>query len=179
MPGRPTPEAFRGFMSAYFTGVAVVTSVDAEGRPHGLTCNSLTSVTLDPPTLLVCLGEHSGTLGAVRDRAGFLVNLLHEGGRGAAELFASRAADRFDRVGWRENRSGGLPWLVDDAYAMAECTVADVKIVGDHAVVFGEVVAVQTTRGNPLLYGRHTFSNRTLRDTGAAGHPLIEERTGS
>jgi flavin reductase (DIM6/NTAB) family NADH-FMN oxidoreductase RutF len=164
VPGQPTAEAFRGFMSAYFTGVAVITSVDGEGRPHGLTCNSLASVTLTPPTLLVCLGEHSGTLAAVRDRAGFVVNLLHDGGRSTAELFASRAPDRFDRVGWKESAHGRLPWLVDDAYAMAECTVADMKIVADHAVVFGQVVAVETVPGSPLLYGRHAFTANAAGD---------------
>ncbi|MFI6458779.1 flavin reductase family protein, partial [Streptosporangium amethystogenes] len=50
-----TPDAFRGFMSSYFTGVTIIASIDGDERPHGLTCNSLTSVTLDPPTLLVCL----------------------------------------------------------------------------------------------------------------------------
>ncbi|MET7395833.1 flavin reductase family protein [Dactylosporangium sp. NPDC005572] len=158
-------EEFRGFMSAYFTGVTIVTSVDAGGRPHGLTCSSLTSVTLDPPTLLVCLDERTGTLRAVRERGAFAVNLLHEGGTPAARLFASASASRFEQVAWRAAATG-LPWLVEDAYGVAECDVADLVPVGDHVVVFGLVRQAVLTGGpgggsgtdRPLLYGRRGFA---------------------
>lgn len=151
-------DEFRHFMSAYFTGVTIITTIDGNGRPHGLTCNSLTSVTLAPPTLLVCLDVRSGTLAALRAGAGFVVNLLHEGGQATAELFASPETDRFDRVAWRRSTRTGLPWLVDDACAMAECEVVDTLVVGDHAVVFGRVVNVENGSGNPLLYGMRAFS---------------------
>jgi flavin reductase (DIM6/NTAB) family NADH-FMN oxidoreductase RutF len=154
----PIPDAFRRFMSAYFTGVTIITTVDGHGRPHGLTCNSLTSVTLSPPTLLVCLDVRSGTLAALRTRGGFVVNLLHKGGQRAAELFASSQPDRFDQVAWRRSAHIGLPWLVDDAYAVAECQVADTMVVGDHAVVLGRVVNVENGPGSPLLYGMRAFS---------------------
>lgn len=154
-----SPEAFRGFMSSYFTGVAIITSTGPDGRPHGLTCNSLTSVTLSPPMLLVCLDVGSGTLAASRASGGFVVNLLHDGGRRAAELFASRSPDRFERVSWKRSPLIELPWLTDDAYAMAECQVADSITVGDHAVVFGTVVNVEDGVGNPLLYGMKAFTS--------------------
>jgi flavin reductase (DIM6/NTAB) family NADH-FMN oxidoreductase RutF len=151
------PDTFRNFMSAYVTGVTVVTSLDDHGRPHGLTCTSLTSVTLAPPMLLVCVNLRSGTLAALRSRSGFVVNLLHDGGRPVAELFASATADRFERVAWRRSARLGLPCLVDDAYAGAECEVADTVVVGDHAVVFGRVVNVEVSAGSPLLYGMRAF----------------------
>jgi flavin reductase (DIM6/NTAB) family NADH-FMN oxidoreductase RutF len=151
-------DAFRGFMSTYFTGVTVVTTVDGAGRPHGLTCTSLTSVTLAPPTLLVCLDVRSGTLAALRHRAGFVVNLLHDGARATAELFASHAEDRFERTAWRGSAYLDLPWLADDTCAAAECRVVDTVPVGDHVVVFGRVVNVADGTGNPLLYGLRTFS---------------------
>ncbi|MGQ0838775.1 flavin reductase family protein [Actinokineospora sp.] len=163
------PEAFRGFMSSYFTGVAIITSVDGDGRPHGLTCNSLTSVTLSPPTLLICLDERSGTLSAVRSCAGFVVNLLHAGGRRAAEVFASTKPDRFDQVTWERSARTGLPWLVEDTHAMAECVLADIKVVGDHAVVFGTVVNVEIGAGSPLLYGSRTFTGAPELDARSGG----------
>lgn len=153
-----TPDAFRGFMSSYFTGVTIITSIDGDERPHGLTCNSLTSVTLDPPTLLVCLDTRSGTLAAVSSRGEFTVNLLDDGAQSTAELFASPKPDRFDQVAWQRTALTGLPWLVEDAFAVAECQVAETLIVGDHAVLFGRVVNVQASPGNPLLYGMGTFS---------------------
>ncbi|MBB5958557.1 flavin reductase (DIM6/NTAB) family NADH-FMN oxidoreductase RutF [Saccharothrix tamanrassetensis] len=161
-----TPGAFREFMGAYFTGVTIITSIDDEGRPHGLTCNSLTSVTLSPPTLLVSLDARSGTLDALRSRSGFVVNLLHDGGQGAAELFASPDPDRFELVNWRRSPRLGLPWLVDDAYAEAECEVDRTMVVGDHVLVFGRVVDVEGGSGSPLLYGMRNFARR-LTDTSA------------
>ncbi|MFI9841235.1 flavin reductase family protein [Nonomuraea sp. NPDC051941] len=77
---------------------ALVASVDGEGRPHGLTCDSLTSITLSPPTLLVSVGGGSGTLEAVLSRRAFAVNLLHDGGPRAAELFSSATPGPFTRV---------------------------------------------------------------------------------
>ncbi|QFU89737.1 flavin reductase family protein [Amycolatopsis sp. YIM 10] len=169
--GGTDPATFREFMGTYYTGVTVVTSIDGGGRPHGLTCNSLTSVTLAPPTLLICLGHRSGTLAAIRDSGGFVVNLLHTGGRRTAELFASARADRFDHVGWLPSDGTGLPWLAEDACAIAECRVADTVSCGDHTVVFGRVTRVETGWGSPLLYGMREFSGPAGRGTGLHSGP--------
>ncbi|HEX6355324.1 flavin reductase family protein [Actinophytocola sp.] len=155
---RVTPAALKQFMNGYFTGVTIVTSVDGAGRPHGLTCNSLVSVTLDPPTLLVCLDRGSGTLTAVRERGAFAVNLLSEQARAAAEVFASPDPDRFAAVAWQPSPHGKLPQLTDDAFAFAECMVTDLHAVGDHVVVFGRVLDVAGEPRNPLLYGMRTFT---------------------
>jgi flavin reductase (DIM6/NTAB) family NADH-FMN oxidoreductase RutF len=156
---RSGAEAFRTFMSTFCTGVAVVTAFDRTARPHGLTCTSLASVTLRPPTLMVCLNVASGTLDAIADSGRFAVNLLHERGRQAAELFASADPDRFDRVRWRTSLATGQPLLADDAYATAECRTNGTALVGDHAVVFGEIVHIEQTDAEvPLLYGMRTFS---------------------
>jgi flavin reductase (DIM6/NTAB) family NADH-FMN oxidoreductase RutF len=152
------PDALRGFMSGYFTGVAVVTSVDGDDRPHGLTCNSLVSVTLEPPTLLVCLHAECGTLAAVHDHGGFAVNLLGERSSRVAEVFASTTPDRFDLISWKPAPLTGLPVLVSDAFAVAECAVADQFQVGDHAVLLGRVVEIDTREASPLLYGWRSFS---------------------
>ncbi len=156
-PRRASPEDYRDLMSAFPTGVAVVTSIDESGRPRGMTCSSLSSVTLAPPTLLACLRTGSATLGAVRYHGGFAVNLLHARGRRAAELFASAEQDRFGLIPWRPSYSG-LPWLVADAFALAECTVSGTAEVGDHTVVFGAVDEVIMALQTPLLYGMRRFS---------------------
>ncbi|MDI6105176.1 flavin reductase family protein [Actinoplanes sp. NEAU-A12] len=151
------PDAFRGFMGAYVTGVTVITSIDDNGRAHGLTCNSLTSVALDPPTLLVCLSLRSGTLTAIRQCGGFAVNVLHDGARPTAQAFASRDPDRFERTVWRHSERLRLPWLTADACALAECEVTETVLVGDHVVVFGRVLHVESHPGSPLLYGGRRF----------------------
>jgi flavin reductase (NADH) len=150
-------QTYRELMSTFPTGVAVVTGLDADGVPQGMTCSSVTSVTLLPPTLLVCLRTGSRTLGAVTARSAFAVNLLHDGGQEVAKLFSRAEADRFSKVHWRMSEAG-LPWLVQDAFAVAECTVSDLHTVGDHAVVLGTVTRTTQVPGTPLLYGLRRFA---------------------
>ena len=156
-PGLPT--AFRELMSRFPTGVCVVTTVAASGEPFGLTCTSLSSVTLRPPTLLVCLQQRSRTLAALRASGRFAVNLLHARGRQAAQVFAGSRPDQFAAVRWRRSEPAGLPWLVDDAFAYADCDVAGLQPVGEHVVVFGQVTTVACDTDVPLLYGLRQFSS--------------------
>ena len=148
---------YRELMSAFPTGVAVVTGLDADGAPQGMTCSSIASATLLPPTLLVCLRTGSRTLGAVTANGGFAVNLLHDGGQEVAELFARSEVDRFSLVRWRMSETG-LPWLAEDAFAVAECRVSHLHAVGDHTVVLGEVTRIAQVPGTPLLYGLRRFA---------------------
>jgi len=149
---------YRELMSTFPTGVAVVTTADPERGPSGMTCTSLTSVTVSPPTLLVCLRAGSATASAVRRRGSFEVNLLHTRGRRAAAVFAGAVPDRFEQVPWRWSPTE-LPWLVRDAFALADCRVGGCADVGDHTVVLGEVVSVVTRRDLPLLYGLRRFAD--------------------
>lgn len=148
----------RAMMRGFPTGVAVVTSIDHSGQPRGMTCSSVCSVSLNPPTLLVCLRVGSPTLAAVTGSGCFAVNLLHGGGQPTAELFASGTPDRFDLVHWeRVPRSAG-PHLPADASAIADCDVDRIEAVGDHAVVFGRTRQV-ILRGErpPLVYGQRRY----------------------
>jgi len=147
----------RDLMAAFPTGVAVVAARDAAGEPKGMTCSSLCSVALDPPTLLVCLRQGGPTAGAVLASGAFTVNLLDADARPTAELFASGDADRFARVPWRSGEAG--PHLTADAHSTADCRVARTDTVGDHLVVLGEVLGVTGYRQpRPLLYGLRRFT---------------------
>ncbi|MEV0318210.1 flavin reductase family protein [Streptomyces sp. NPDC050658] len=147
-------------MSGFPTGVAVVTGIDEHGGPRGATCSALCSVTMAPPTVLVCLKAGSSTLAAVRERGWFALNLLHARARDAAEVFSSPVDDRFARVRWKRLGHAGLPWLAHDAFAVAECRVSDLTAVSTHTVVFGEVTDAELTDDppEPLLYGLRRFS---------------------
>lgn len=153
------PEGFRAMMRGFPSGVAVVTATDLEGRPWGMTCSSVCSVTLDPPTLLVCLRAASPTLAAILVRGEFAVNLLHDGAQATAELYASGDPDRFDRTGWQADPDAAGPHLPGDSHAIADCRVRSAEHVGDHVVIFGEAVRI-TRRPDclPLLYGLRTYS---------------------
>lgn len=167
-PARPTAarlgavaDGQRAMMSGFPTGVAVLTCADHDGTPRGMTISSVCSVTLDPPILLVCLRIGSPTLRSVLDTGRFAVNLLHGAGRPVAELFASGAPDRFDRVRWEHDTSDPYaagPHLVHDAHAIADCSVSDEHRSGDHLVVFGSVLRVTPFPDRqPLVYGKREY----------------------
>lgn len=156
-PNPVDTETYRAFMSSFPTGVSVVTTVDADGRPRGMTCSSLSSVSLRPPILSICLAVTSETLSALRAHGFFGVNLLGVHGSTVARLFADSTLSHFERVPWRPAGDAGLPRLVEDTVAFAACRVVDAKAVGDHVVVFGEVVGADCASGAPLLYGRRQF----------------------
>lgn len=157
-----TRDAFRDLMGSHPSGVAVITTADPQGTPYGFTCTALCSVSLDPPQLLVCAGNNGSTLPVLAARGAFTVNLLHSAGRRAAEAFAGPAAERFSGVSWQPAPATGLPVLIQDAHATAECRVTRLVPAGDHTIVIGEVLHTQThtpaTEEAPLLYGMRRYS---------------------
>ncbi|MCC2278132.1 flavin reductase family protein [Streptomyces sp. ET3-23] len=156
-----TPDAFRALMGSHPGGVAVITTTDALGDPHGFTCTAWCSVSLDPPLLLVCAANTSRTLPVIAERGAFAVNLLHGAGRRAAEAFAGRTAERFSAVPWEPSPETGLPLLPDDAHTVAECRVVRLDRAGDHTIVLGEVIRTDASDGPgpaPLLYGRRRYA---------------------
>lgn len=161
LPAAAVAEGQRAMMSGFPTGVAVLTAVDHDGTPRGMTISSVCSVSLAPPTLLVCLRIGSPTLEAALDTGHFAVNLLHGAARQVAELFASGAPDRFDRVRWQHDADDPYaagPHLFHDAHAIADCRVSDRHRSGDHLVVFGDILRVTPYPDRqPLVYGRRKY----------------------
>ncbi|MEU5695575.1 flavin reductase family protein [Actinosynnema sp. NPDC020468] len=164
-------------MSAFPTGVAVVTANGDDDQPVGATCSSLASVSLAPLVLLVCLRE-GRTLDAVVNSGRFAVNLLRASGRGAARLFAAPAADKFTKIRWSAWGQDGLPRLLDDAFATAGCRLRRTVEMGDHTVVFGEVREIRHRTGVPLLYGLRKFSSWPTTDLDAAAAPARADQDG-
>ncbi|MFI1018847.1 flavin reductase family protein [Streptomyces sp. NPDC020965] len=145
-------------MSGFPTGVSVVTGTDRNGAPRGMTCSSMCSVSLTPPTLLVCLRDGSPTLDAIVTSGAFAVNLLHEGAQGTAELFASGDPLRFELLPWEVPPGAAGPHLTRDAHTVADCGVVLTQRVGDHVAVFGETRLISRPQPRPpLLYGLREF----------------------
>jgi flavin reductase (DIM6/NTAB) family NADH-FMN oxidoreductase RutF len=153
-----TASDFRHAIGHLATGVTVVTSIGADGEPVGTTASAVTSLSLDPPLLLVCFDRTSLTLQAVRAHGAFVVNVLAEPQRHLSANFARRGlAAAWDGVRHRPGRTGS-PRL-DGVLAALECTVEDSLPGGDHEIVLGRVHAVETN-GNgaaPLLYWRGAY----------------------
>lgn len=149
---------FFAIMGAFPTGVSIVTTIDAEQQPRGLTSNALCSVSADPPLMLVCVDKNSNTLPGLRHSRKFVVNYLAAGRGEMANLFASKEPDKFAHTSWRPARNG-MPWLHSDSIAHAECSVAQEIESGDHIIFIGQVEHGQPPAPGtkPLIYFRRSY----------------------
>ncbi len=143
-------DAFRRICSKFATGVAVATVLDAEGAPHGLTVNSFTSVSCDPPLVLICIDYDATVFPQFRAARHFGINVLSEEQRDLSVRFAERGRDRFNGTSWVAGTTG-VP-LLPGVLASLECEVAQVVEAGDHAVFIARLVDARVSDGRPLLY---------------------------
>ena len=155
-PGLDQPDCLRLYRKLA-AGVTVVTSQGAAG-PVGMTASAVTSVSVEPPILLLCLRSGSHTLESIRGHQGFAVHLLRDDQHGRARAFAdprNAPADRFAGVDF--DCVLGVPVLAD-ALAWSVCALEEERTYGDHAVVLGRVVAAGVNEGEPLLWHDSTFA---------------------
>lgn len=131
--------ALRQAFGRYMTGVTVVTTVGPDGTPVGFTANSFTSVSLDPPMLLVCPGRHLSSFDIFQNATHFAVNILAEGQEAVSNLFATSVPDRFAQVDWTADEHGNP--LIQGRSAGFSCAVAERVHAGDHQILIGEVIA--------------------------------------
>ncbi|MFN8224509.1 MAG: flavin reductase family protein [Gaiellales bacterium] len=151
-------DLFLRIMSAFPTGVAIVTTLEEDGTPRGLTTNAVTSVSADPPILLVCVDRNSRTLPALLHSKRFTVNFMRDDCEDVCRLFASKADDKFEHVAWQPGAEG-IPLLTTGAIAHAECTTLEELEIGDHVVVTGRVESGSPPDPAevPILYHRREF----------------------
>ncbi len=145
-------------MSAFPAGVAVVTAFDVWNRPRGLTTTAVTSVSLDPPLLLICIDLQSRTLSAIREAGSFNVNIIDARHALIARRFASKIEEKFAGTAWRPGRHGN-PVLHEHSLAWAECRIERELVVGDHVVFIGEILHAEVHEEErlPLTYFRQGF----------------------
>jgi flavin reductase (DIM6/NTAB) family NADH-FMN oxidoreductase RutF len=146
----PDPRAFRHALGRFATGVTVITTRDETGRPVGLTANSFSAVSLDPPLVAWSLGLRSGSLPVFLAALGFAINVLGEEQEELSRRFASPLADRFAGVAWRDG-IGGAP-VLGGCLAVFECRTARRIEAGDHWLFLGEVLGFAYGDDAPLLF---------------------------
>jgi len=143
---------FRQLLGRFATGVAVITVTAPDGRPHGMTANSLASVSLRPPLVSLAVDHLAELHGLITRLDVFVANVLSSHQEALSRRFADPHDDRFDGVGYSVSRNGGI--LLDGALAHIECVRHDEVEAGDHTIVIGRVVGGATRDGRPLLYYR-------------------------
>lgn len=169
-----TAREFRDALGLFPTGVAVVTTVDEKGQPQGITVNSFTSVSLDPPLVLVSIARTSRNFELFNKTTHFAINLLHEEQRAVSNAFASQAvADRFSQVKHRPGH-GNSP-LIEAHLVGFECETWARYDGGDHVLLLGKVMKLSLAPdrpAKPLLYFRGQY--RELSDVAEAPSVRLE-----
>lgn len=163
------PDRYRAVMGRFVTGVTVVTTLDggaaghAIPQPFGTTVNSFTSVSLDPPLVLITIGRERSIHPVLATAGRFAVNILAEGAQGLSDCFAGAPSpiprSAFCGAAWHPSPAG-LP-LLDAALAWVDCDLERIIEAGDHTIYLGRVTALEASDSSewPLLY----FQRRYLR----------------
>ncbi|WP_028464711.1 flavin reductase family protein [Nisaea denitrificans] len=149
-------DQFRDVMGRFATGVTVVTTVN-QGRLDGFTASSFSSVSLDPPLVLVCIGKDATCHDAFSASGCFAINILSADQANLSVRFSSDVGDRFDGVK-HEPWVTGAP-VLDGALAVIDCTLHAVHEAGDHSILVGRVERLGPIRGEakPLIYYRGAY----------------------
>jgi flavin reductase (DIM6/NTAB) family NADH-FMN oxidoreductase RutF len=147
--------SFRLALSQFATGVTVVLTRDAAGAPAGLTVNSFTSVSLDPPLVLICIDLRSDAHDALAQSGIFGVSVLAATQEDVSRRFAWRGPEKFEGFVLEHGETGAL--LVPGAVAQLECEVVAAHRAGDHTIFVGQIKVLRVSPGPPLLYHRGTY----------------------
>jgi flavin reductase (DIM6/NTAB) family NADH-FMN oxidoreductase RutF len=150
------PRELRNVFGAFATGVTIITTKDATGKPFGLTANSYTSLSLDPPLVLVCVDKKVDCYACFEQSRVFVVNILSEGQDQLSTRFATKGIEKFEGVAVRQGNLGVS--LLEGAVAHIECTLVSAYEGGDHTIYVGEVQAASASGDRPLLFfkGKYT-----------------------
>jgi flavin reductase (DIM6/NTAB) family NADH-FMN oxidoreductase RutF len=153
------PRDFRDTVGCFATGITIITTVEADGSPVGLTANSFTSLSLDPPMVLFCLDHKVQSFDSFQAGRPFAVNILSNNQMDLSNRFAKSGAEKWDGVAF-DTWDTGSP-ILPGCLANMECQVSSINQGGDHVIVIGEVKRIDRAQGDvtPLLYYRGGYAN--------------------
>ncbi|RVD35094.1 alpha/beta fold hydrolase, partial [Mesorhizobium sp. M4A.F.Ca.ET.020.02.1.1] len=163
------PIEFRRALGSFLTGVTIVTTVDEAGDPRGFTANSFTSVSLEPPLVLVCIAKKALGHQAFSTSRGFAINILSEDQKAASGIFASKAADKFASVVWQPGQTGNP--VIDGSVAVFDCGMEQLVDAGDHSILIGRVHDFTHNGAQPLGYCRGAYVTPGLSQEALAAAP--------
>jgi 3-hydroxy-9,10-secoandrosta-1,3,5(10)-triene-9,17-dione monooxygenase reductase component len=147
----PQPVDLRGVMRFFASAVTVVTGSLETGELFGLTVSAFTSVSLDPPLVLICIRNESSATGLFQKSMKYCVNILAEGQRAIAEKFSlAGEGGRFQNLDYELKKTGSP--IIRDCIGYIDCKIVDVVSAGDHTIFLGEAIDVYAEEKNPLLY---------------------------
>jgi flavin reductase (DIM6/NTAB) family NADH-FMN oxidoreductase RutF len=151
-----TPDEFRSVLGRFPSGVTVVTTKAGDGSDQGMTVSAFSSVSLDPPLVLICIEKTASAYNALTAAPGFVVNILSVSQEQIARRFSIVDIDRFEGVGYSRSPNGLA--VLDDVLGVIECATFAMHDAGDHTIIVGEVEAARAQNGTPLLYYRGGYA---------------------
>jgi len=142
----------RRAMGHFATGVTVITTRNEQGQPFGLTANAVSSLSLNPPLILICVDKGADTYPYFARSGVFAVNILSEPQEAVSRRFATTGIEKFEGMGYHKNQMGCA--ILDDTVGHLDCRIVNSFDAGDHTIYVGEVDAVELTEDPPLLFFR-------------------------
>lgn len=151
---------FRQTLGHFPTGVTVMTAMH-EGKPIGMAVGSFSSLSLDPPQVLFCAGKGSSSWPKIQAHGAFCVNILADDQENVSRVFASKADDKFNEIGWK--RTGNDNPLIEGVLAYVDCSIENVIDSGDHWIVIGAVTDLDVLHeGSPLIFFRGGYGRYVI-----------------
>jgi flavin reductase ActVB len=160
------PVMFRAALGRFPSGVCVVTTQDAQGRPRGFTASAFSSLSLEPPLVLVCLDQKAESHEAFRETKSFAISILASHQMPLAVQFATKSAEKFGGVAIAYGSETGHP-VIPEAVVHLECKMNHTISAGDHTILIGEVTAAAVFEGEPLVFYNRMYGR--FHDANAAG----------
>lgn len=142
--------ALRNALGNFATGITVMTTLDTNGKPQGMTANSFSSVSLEPPLVSWCVGRESRLFNLFQSTHYFAVNILHRNQQSVSQLFSNSHDNKFEETPWHSGLNG-LP-LLDDCYCQLQCKIEHRYSAGDHVILIGRVLDFKSQPMSPLIF---------------------------
>jgi flavin reductase ActVB len=155
--------AFRAALAQFPSGVCIVTTHDTDQRAHGFTASAFSSLSLDPPLVLVCLDQKAQSHDAFRAAEAFAVSILAADQASIASQFAIKSAEKFEGIAVLLGADTGLP-VIEGAIVHLECRMYQTIPAGDHTILIGEVVGAKVFDGEPLVYHNRRYGQFMVPD---------------
>ena len=149
-------DLFRSVLGRFASGITVVTTHDNAGRDHGMTASAFSSLSLEPPLILVCIANDATMAPVFAKAETFAVNILSEAQEPLSRRFAGKLDDRFVGVGYARGQLGDV--LLEDVLAWMQCRVVARYPAGDHVILVGQVEFADARDARPLLYYRAGYA---------------------
>ena len=155
---------FRKACSKFSTGVAIATVRQGTHTAVGLTISSFTSVSLDPPLVLFCIHRNSRVLPEFLKRRRFAINVLSADQESLSKRFASRETQQFQC--FEEQPEADVTPVLEGVLAVLECRLQDVFSCGDHDILIGQVIALSSQDGEPLVRYNSAYCTLEKKEAG-------------